>query len=370
MIVGIPREIKQDECRVGMLPVGVGELTRAGHTVLVQAQAGVEAGLTDQQYEEAGAQLVDTARDVYTRAEMIVKVKEPQPIELPMMRAGQLVFTYFHFAADRALTESVLSSQIVAIAYETIRDKAGRLPLLTPMSEIAGKLSVQQGAKYLEHPMRGRGILLGGVPGVEPGVVVILGGGVVGSNAAKVAAGLGARVIVMDVDIDRLRYLSDVMPPNVDAVFSDRYTIRNWLQQADLLIGAVLIPGARCPVLVRSQDLKLMKRGAVIVDAGVDQGGCVETTRPTSHSAPTYVVDDIVHYAVTNMAAAVSRTSTFALCNATLPYVLRLANLGYRRAAAMDPGLAAGINTQEGRLTNEAVAASFRMDWQPASLLP
>ncbi len=368
MIIGIPREMKQGEYRVGMIPAGVEELKRAGHTVVVQTQAGAGSGIADDQYAAAGAEVVASARDVFSRAELIVKVKEPQPIEIAMMRPGQVVFAFFHFAADRALTEAVLGSGIVAIAYETIRDKRGHLPLLTPMSEIAGKLSIQQGTKCLELPMMGRGILLGGVAGVESGTVLILGGGVVGSNAAKMAAGLGARVIILDVDIERLRYLDDIMPANVEMVFSDRYTLRQYLPQADLVVGAVLIPGARCPVLVRHDDLKRMKPGAVIVDPDIDQGGCVETARPTTHSDPTYVVDQIVHYAVTNMAGAVSRTSTFALCNATLPYVLQLANVGYRRAAALDPGLLAGINTQEGRLTNEAVAHTFHLHYQPAVL--
>lgn len=368
MIVGVVRETKQDEYRVGMIPAGVEELRRAGHTVLVEAQAGSGSGLPDEVYAAAGAEIVGSAEVICGRADMIVKVKEPQPAEIRMLRPGQVVFTYFHFAADRKLTEAVLASKVVAIAYETLRDRSGRLPLLTPMSEVAGKLSIQEGAKYLERPMMGRGILLGGVPGVEAGIVLVLGGGVVGTNAAKVAAGLGARVIIMDVNLDRLRYLDDVMPPNVELVFSDRHTIRHYLPMADLVIGGVLIPGARCPTLIGRDDLKVMKPGAVIVDVGVDQGGCVETTHPTTHSNPTYVVDNVVHYAVANMPGAVGRTSTFALCNATLPYALKLANLGYRRAAREDAGLAAGINMQEGRVTNEAVAKTFGFPFQPASL--
>jgi alanine dehydrogenase len=336
--------------------------------VLVETQAGVGSGITDEQFVSAGAEMAGSARDVFERAEMVVKVKEPQPPEIKVLRRGQVLFTYFHFAADRGLTDGVLNSGIVAVAYETIQDRQGRLPLLTPMSEVAGKLSIQEGAKYLERPMMGRGILLGGVPGVEPGTVLIIGGGVVGTNAAKAAAGLGARVIVLDVDLDRLRYLADVMPANVEAVYCDAHTIRHYLRQADLVIGAVLIPGARCPMLVRREDLKNMKPGSVIVDVGVDQGGCFETTRPTTHSNPTYLVDNVVHYGVANMPGAVGRTSTFALCNATLPYAIRLANMGYKRAAAADPGLAKGINMQEGRLTNEAVATTFGLPYQPAAV--
>ncbi len=368
MIVGVPREMKQGEHRVGMIPAGVEELTRAGHTVLVQSQAGIGSGVLDDHYRAAGAEVVESARDVFARAELVVKVKEPLPVETAMTHPGQVVFAYYHFAADRALTEAVLGSGIVAIAYETIRDRHGRLPLLKPMSEIAGKLSIQEGARCLALPMTGRGILLGGVPGVEGGTVLILGGGVVGSNAARSAAGLGARAIVLDVDIDRLRHLRDIMPPNVEAIYCDPVTIRHYLPQADLVVGAVLIPGSRCPTLVHREDLKRMKPGAVIVDVDVDQGGCVESTRPTTHSDPTYVVENVMHYAVTNMAAAVPRTSTFALCNATLPYVLTLANLGYRRAASLDPGLAAGISVQDGRLIDEAVAQAFGMDFHRASL--
>jgi alanine dehydrogenase len=368
MIVGVIRETKPDEYRVGMIPAGVEELKLAGHEVLIETQAGAGSGLTDEQYAAAGAEIVGVPAEIYERADMIVKVKEPQPPEIAMLRPQQVVFTYFHFAADRALTERILASKCVAIAYETIRDRNGHLPLLTPMSEIAGKLSIQEGAKYLERPMMGRGILLGGVPGVEAGTVLIIGGGVVGTNAAKVAAGLGAHVIILDTDLDRLRYLDDVMPANVDQVFSDRHTIRRCLPHADLVIGAVLIPGARCPTLVAREDLKTMKPGAVVVDVGVDQGGCFETTKPTTHSSPTYAVDNVVHYGVANMPGAVGRTSTFALCNATLPYAVKLASLGYQRAALADPGLAVGINIQNGRLTNRAVADTFRMEYQPAAL--
>jgi len=368
MIVGVPREIKQDEYRIGMIPAGVDELIRAGHQVLVEAKAGLGSGLSDDDYARQGARIVDGPEEIFARAELIVKVKELQPCEIEMVQPGQAVFSYFHFAADRELTENIVSSGCVAIAYETVTDGDGRLPLLTPMSEVAGKMSIQQGAKYLERPMRGRGILLGGVPGVEPATVVILGGGVVGTNAAKVAAGLGAQVIIMDVNLDRLRYLDDVMSANVHTIFSDAHMIRYYLREADLVIGAVLIPGAKAPMLVPRPYLNMMQPGSVIVDVCVDQGGCCETTRPTTHSDPTYEVDGVVHYGVTNMPGAVGRTSTFALTNATLPYVIRLANEGYKKAAAADSGLAAGINVQEGRVTNQAVAETFGMDFQPAVL--
>src|SRR5688500_3098260 len=326
MRVGVPKEIKPDEYRVGMMPVGAEQLVRAGHQVLVETQAGVASGFADEDYRRAGATLVQSADEVFGGADMIVKVKEPQPPEIGRFRRGQIVFTYMHFAADKELTQQCLRSGIVAIAYETIKDRKGTLPLLTPMSEIAGKMSIQEGAKYLEKPMMGRGILLGGVPGVAPAHVVVLGGGVVGTNAAKVAAGLGANVIIMDVNLDRLRYLDDVMPADVHTIYSDPQNIRDEVRKADLVIGAVLIPGAKAPRLVTRADLKDMKNGAVIVDVAIDQGGCIETARPTTHQQPTYVVDGVVHYCVTNMPGAVGRTSTIALCNATLPYALKIAN--------------------------------------------
>lgn len=365
MIVGCVKEIKSDEYRVGIIPSGVSELTKAGHQVLIEREAGAGSGFTDAEYQAVGAKVIDTAAEIFAKSEMIVKVKEPQPKECGMLRDGQICFTYFHFAADRGLTEGVVKSKCVAIAYETVRDRAGRLPLLTPMSEVAGKMSVQEGAKYLERPMMGRGILLGGVPGVEPATVLILGAGIVGTNAAKVAAGLGAHVVLMDVNLERLRYLSDVMPANVQLLFSNDAMIREHLAQADLVIGAVLIPGARCPMLIPRSSLKLMKPGAVIVDVGVDQGGCCETIRPTTHAEPTYMVDHVVHYGVTNMPGAVGRTSTFALTNATMPYVLRIANMGYRKATAADPGLAEGVDIHLGSVTNEAVANVFGMEYRP-----
>ena len=366
MIVGVPKEIKTDEYRVAMIPVGVEELTRAGHKVLIQAGAGQGSGITDSQYAMHGAEIVDTAQKIWEKANLIVKVKEPLPDEWPLMQAGQIIFTYFHFAADEKLTRVVMQSSVIAIAYETIRDSRGNLPLLTPMSEVAGRMSIQEGAKYLERPFEGRGILLGGVPGVLPANVVILGGGIVGANAAKVAAGLGANVTILDINLDRLRYLDDVMPRNVTTLFSDRHNILDGLNRADLLIGAVLIPGARAPYLVRREDLKRMPAGAVIIDVAIDQGGCIETSKPTTHSKPTFIVNDVIHYCVTNMPGAVGRTSTYALCNVTLPYVLELAKKGLDRAVQDNPALAQGVNIHKGRVTNPAVAATFGLECVPA----
>ncbi len=370
MIVGVPREIKADEYRVAMLPVGVEELTSAGHQVLMEANAGQGSGIADALYESAGATIVPTAAEIWANAEMVVKVKEPQPEEWPLLRQEQVLFTYFHFAADEILTRTTIKSGITAIAYETLRDPRGSLPLLTPMSEVAGRMSIQEGAKFLERPQEGRGILLAGVPGVAPAEVAILGGGVVGSNAAKVAAGLGANVRILDVNLDRLRYLDDIMPPNVTTLYSDRHTIRESIERADLVIGAVLITGARAPHLVRFEDLSRMKTGAVIVDVAIDQGGCIETSRPTTHRQPTYVVDGVVHYCVTNMPGAVGRTSTYALCNVTLPYVLQLAKSGWKAVAAADPGVAEGVNIDRGRVTNRAVAATFGLPYHSVAERP
>lgn len=363
MIVGIPRETKTHEYRVSMTPIGVDELVRRKHKVLVETNAGHGSGIPDDEYAAVGATIVNSAKEVFSQSDMIVKVKEPLAPERKMMGDGQVMFTYFHFAADRELTEGVIKSGSIAIAYETIVDSQGRLPLLTPMSEVAGKMSIQEGAKYLERPMLGRGILLGGVPGVEPAQVLVIGGGVVGTNAAKVAAGLGAKVTIMDVSIDRLRYLDDVMPANVSTVFSNRLALERYLRTADLVIGAVLIPGARCPVLLTRQMLSIMQPGAVIVDVGVDQGGCCETIRPTTHDEPTYIVDHIVHYGVANMPGAVGRTSTYALTNATLPFAIKLADLGYRKACQGNSGLVAGINIEKGRVTNEPVAKTFGFEY-------
>src|SRR5438105_6295982 len=356
MIVGVPKEIKTDEYRVAMIPVGVEELTRAGHKVLIQAGAGQGSGIADDQYTVHGAEIVASTEEIWQRADLIVKVKEPLAAEWPLLRSGQIVFTYFHFAASEDLTRAVMHSGITAIAYETIKDSRGQLPLLTPMSEVAGRMSIQEGAKFLERPFDGRGILLGGVPGVAPANVAILGGGVVGANAAKVAAGLGANVTILDINLDRLRYLDDVMPRNVTTLYSDRHNIRYSLSRADLLIGAVLIPGARAPYLVRHGDLKKMPPRAVIIDVAIDQGGCIETSKPTTHSNPIYIVDDVVHYCVTNMPGAVGRTSTYALTNVTLPYVLPLARKGLDKAVRENAALAQGVNICRGKVTNSAVA--------------
>jgi alanine dehydrogenase len=362
MIVGVPKEIKTDEYRVAMIPVGVEELTRGGHEVLIQAGAGQGSGITDEQYRLNGAKIVEGAGDIWKSADLIVKVKEPLPQEWPLMRPKQILFTYFHFAADEGLTRAVMASGSTALAYETIKDGRGTLPLLTPMSEVAGRMSIQEGAKYLERPFEGRGILLGGVPGVLPANVVILGAGVVGANAAKVAAGLGANVIILDINLDRLRYLDDTMPPNVTTLFSDRHNILDSISRSDLLIGAVLIPGARAPFLVRQDDLKRMPAGSVIVDVAIDQGGCIETSKPTTHSKPTYIVNDVIHYCVTNMPGAVGRTSTYALTNVTLPYVLQLARKGLDQALADNGALAQGVNIRQGKVTNKAVAATFGLE--------
>jgi alanine dehydrogenase len=370
MKIGVLREIKPDEYRVAMLPVGVEELGHAGHTVLIESGAGLGSGIADADYQLAGGTILVRAEEIWAEADLVVKVKEPQPSEWPLLRPGQTVFTYFHFAADEELTTAILASEITAIAYETLRDPRGGLPLLTPMSEVAGRMSIQEGAKYLERPQEGRGILLSGVPGVAPAEVAILGGGVVGSNAAKVAAGLGATVRILDINLDRLRYLDDIMPPNVTTLYSDRHTILESLERADLVIGAILITGARAPRLVRPEDLGRMKNGAVIVDVAIDQGGCVATSRPTTHRAPTYLVGGVVHYCVTNMPGAVGRTSTYALCNVTLPYVLQLANHGCRELAAADPGVAAGVNIDRGRVTNRAVADTFALPFHPLEAHP
>jgi alanine dehydrogenase len=363
MLIGVPTEVKRDEYRVGLLPVGAEELTRAGHQVLVQAGAGLGSGLPDHEYLRHGADMASGPEEIYGKAEMIIKVKEPQPEELKLLQHGQIVFAFFHFAADEELTRAVLDSGCDAVAYETLREDNGRLPLLTPMSEVAGRMSIQEGAKYLERPQMGRGILLGGVPGVKPAEITILGGGVVGANAAKVAAGFGANIGLLDINMDRLRYLDDIMPANVTVLFSDRHTIREQLKQADLVIGSVLVPGARAPRLIEKEDLRLMKPGSVIIDVAIDQGGCVATSRPTTHADPTFVVDEVVHYCVTNMPGAVGRTSTFALCNVTLPWALKIVKHGLLAAAESLPPIARAINTYEGEVTNRAVAETFGMHY-------
>jgi alanine dehydrogenase len=358
MRVGVPAEIKDNENRVACIPGGVARLIGAGHEVVVQTDAGLGSGFSNEDYIAAGATMVDTAAEVFGQADMIMKVKEPQPVEYPLIRPDQLVFTYFHFAASEDLTRGMLDTGSTCIAYETIEDRQGRLPLLTPMSEVAGRMAAQVGVNYLQKPFGGRGVLVGGVPGVPASDVVVIGGGVVGTQAAWMAAGLGAKVTILDVDLDRLRYLDEVMPPNVSTVASHPETIHAWCKRADLLIGAVLIEGAKAPTLVPRSYLADMKDGAVIVDVAVDQGGCVETCHPTTHSDPTYVVDGVLHYCVANMPGAVPRTSTYALTNATMPYALRLANSGLEALRA-DPGFGLGVNVMAGNVTYEAVAAAF-----------
>ncbi len=361
MIIGVPTEVKTDEYRVAMLPVGVEELVNRGHRVIVQAAAGLGSGFADHDYSRAGAEMAASGDDVFAQADMIVKVKEPQVEEYPLIRSGQILFTYFHFAVSESLTKAMMESGASCFAYETLRDAKGSLPLLTPMSEVAGRMSIQEGAKYLERPQMGRGILLGGVPGVAPAHITILGGGVVGSNAARIAAGFRADVAILDTNLDRLRYLDDVMPPNVNCIYSDRHNVLEQIERADLVIGSVLIPGAKAPKLVRAEDLKRMKSGSVIIDVAVDQGGCFETTRPTTHSEPTYVIDEVVHYCVANMPGAVGRTSTYALCNATLPWVAKLAKTDIATLRDDEP-LRLALNVHGGRITNAAVADAFQCD--------
>ncbi|MHC4224449.1 MAG: alanine dehydrogenase [Planctomycetota bacterium] len=365
MIVGVPAEIKDNENRIAMVPGGVAQLVADGHTVLVEKDGGLGSGFEDQTYIEAGAEMVATPAEIFARADMIVKVKEPQPVEVKMIRESQIVFTYFHYAADETLTRGMIDTGSVSVAYETIEDTQGRLPLLTPMSEVAGRMATQIGAYYLQKPEGGRGILLGGVPGVPASNVVIIGGGVVGTQAAWMAAGLGADVTMMDIDLDRLRYLDDVMPANVSTLFSNPESVRGACRRADLLIGAVLIEGAKAPVLVPRSYLSEMKTGSVIVDVAVDQGGCVETCKPTTHSDPTYVVDGVLHYCVANMPGAVPRTSTFALTNATISYARRLARDGVTSKILEDPGFAQGINVMDRKVTHPGVAEAFGLEYIP-----
>ena len=365
MVIGTPREIKDNEYRVAMVPAGVEMLKNAGHRVLIEASAGLGTGIPDDEYRLAGAEIVQSAERVYRASDIILKVKEPLPQEFPFIRAGQIIFTYFHFAASEDLTRAMIQSGAVCVAYETIQLPDGSLPLLTPMSEVAGRMAIQEGAKYLERPMEGRGILLAGVPGVPPAHVTVLGGGIVGANAAKIAAGIGANVTILDVNLERLRYLDDVMPKNVTTLYSNAYTIRDELRQADLLIGAVLVRGAKAPVLVTREMLKLMKPGAVIVDVAVDQGGCIETVHATTHSQPTYMVDGIVHYGVANMPGAVAGTSTYALTNETLPYVVHLAKKGFPQAMLDNPALKAGLNIVRGKVVLPEIAQQFGLPHTP-----
>jgi alanine dehydrogenase len=368
MIIGIPKEIKNNENRVGMTPGGVKELVKAGHTVYVQATAGESSGFPDKEYVGVGAKILPTIEEVYAIAEMIVKVKEPITPEYKLIKPGQVLFTYFHFAADRALTEAMIKSGAICIAYETVEKADRSLPLLIPMSEVAGRMSIQEGARFLEKPQGGKGMLLGGVPGVKPAKVLILGAGVVGANAAIMAAGLGADVVITDISLPRLRYLSEIMPKNVKTLYSSELHIREELPSTNLVIGSVLIPGDKAPHLITKDMLKLMAPGTVLVDVAIDQGGCFETSHPTTHSEPSYVIDGVVHYAVANIPGAVPFTSTSALTNATLPYALALACKGWKRACKEDAALAMGVNVVEGKVTFKAVADVFGLKYEPLQL--
>jgi len=363
MIVGVPKEIKNNENRVALTPAGTQELVKRGHVVHVQTTAGVGSGFSNEAYMKAGAKMIDDAEEIYKRAEMIIKVKEPIEEEYKFIHKDQLVFTYFHFASYEPLTKAMVASGATCLAYETVERLDGSLPLLIPMSEVAGRMAVQEGAKYLEKPLKGRGILLGGVPGVKPAQVLILGGGVVGTNAAKIAAGMGADVTIMDLNINRLRYLDDVMPKNVHTVVSNEFTIREYIRESDLIIGGVLVPGAKAPKLITRDMLKDMRPGTVLVDVAVDQGGCIETCRPTTHEDPTYIIDDVVHYCVANMPGAVPYTSTLALTNATLPYAIRLANQGWKRACQESTELRNGLNVIHGEVVYKAVADAFGLPY-------
>lgn len=363
MTIGVPKEIKNNESRVGMTPGGVYELVKNDHTVYVQSSAGEGSGFSDADYKTAGAVLLDTIGQVYAMSEMIVKVKEPIAEEYELIQKDQVVFTYFHFASSEPLTKAMIKSGAICIAYETVEDEEGTLPLLTPMSEVAGRMAIQQGAKYLEKPVKGRGVLLGGVPGVAPGKVLVLGAWVVGIQSAKMAAGLGAHVTILDINMKRLRYVNDVMPPHVVTEFSNEFNIRKHIKDHDLIIGGVLLKGAKAPNLITRDMLKEMRPGTVIVDVAVDQGGCVETTRPTTHEDPIYIIDDVVHYSVANMPGAVPYTSTMALTNVTLPYVLKLANLGWEKAVDADLSLLKGLNIVKGKVVYEEIAQAF--GWEP-----
>ena len=367
MKIGVPKEIKTNENRVALGPAGALALVNAGHSVTIEKGAGEGSGFSDDLYVKAGAKIAPDAAAVWKDAEMIMKVKEPIEREWPHMREGQVIFTYFHFAADEKLTKAHIASKAICIAYETVELPSRELPLLTPMSEVAGRMAVQEGAKYLEKIFGGRGVLLGGVPGVLPAKVVILGGGIVGINAAKMAAGMGAHVVILDLSLERLRYLSDVMPANVQLLHSNRFAILEQIVDADLVVGGVLVPGAVAPKLILKGDLKTMRQGSVIVDVAIDQGGCVETMHPTTHENPTFVVDGVIHYAVANMPGAVPRTSTFALTNATLPYALQLANKGWKQALKDNGALLKGLNMVEGKVTYPAVGQAFGIPVEPAS---
>lgn len=363
MIIGVPKEIKNNENRVAVTPAGVKELTKHGHQVFVQSTAGEGSGFVDRDYKGAGAQILATIEETYAKAEMIIKVKEPIESEYKLIKKDQLLFTYFHFASYEPLTKAMMANGSVCLAYETVEKKDRSLPLLIPMSEVAGRMAIQEGAKYLEKPLKGRGILLGGVPGVRPAKVLILGGGVVGTNAAKMAAGMGADVTIMDLSLPRLRYLDDVMPANVSTMMSNEYNIRELLPTHDLIIGGVLIPGAKAPHLITRDMLKLMKSGTVVVDVAVDQGGCIETCKPTTHADPTYIIDDVVHYCVANMPGAVPYTSTLALTNATLPYAIQLANKGWKKACQENEELKLGLNVINGDVVYKGVSDAFGLPY-------
>ena len=365
MIIGVPKEIKNNENRVALTPAGAKELIKRGHQVYVQQSAGLGSGFSDQDYSAVGASLLPSIEATYQIAEMIMKVKEPIESEYKLIKPNQLLFTYFHFASYEPLTKAMVASKAICLAYETVEKADRSLPLLVPMSEVAGRMAIQKGANYLEKPLGGRGILLGGVPGVLPAKVLILGGGIVGTQAAWMAAGLGADVIIMDLSLPRMRYLADVMPANVKTMMSNEFNIREQIKEADLIIGAVLIPGAKAPHLITKEMLKDMKKGAVVVDVAVDQGGCIETCKPTTHENPTYVIDDVVHYCVANMPGAVPYTSTLALTNATLPYAIQLADKGWKKAAQENADLGPGLNVIQGDIVYKAVAEAFAMPYTP-----
>ncbi|CAN1526633.1 Ald Alanine dehydrogenase [Flavobacteriaceae bacterium] len=369
MIIGVPKEIKNNENRVALTPAGVAEMKNNGHSVYVQATAGEGSGFADEEYTEAGAVILPTIEEVYSIAEMIIKVKEPIASEYPLIKKNQLLFTYFHFASSEPLTHAMIERQAICLAYETVEKTDRSLPLLVPMSEVAGRMSIQEGAKYLEKPLKGRGILLGGVPGVPPAKVLVLGGGIVGTQAAKMAAGLGAQVTIMDVSLPRLRQLDDIMPANVMTQMSNNYNIRKAILDTDLIIGAVLIPGAKAPHLITRDMLKLMRPGTVLVDVAVDQGGCIETCTPTTHEDPTFIIDDIVHYCVANMPGAVPYTSTLALTNATLPYAVQLANKGWQKACAENEELKKGLNIASGKILYKGVADAWNLPFNEELVL-
>jgi len=369
MIVGVLKEIKAEENRVCMSPGGVEFMRQHGHQVFVEKNAGKASGFGNASYKKAGAEVVDSSKDIFKRAKMIMRVKEPQPFELALIRKGQIYFSYLHLAASEELTHALIKRKAVCIAYETIQKADGTLPLLTPMSEVAGPMAIQQGAKYLEMAQGGHGVLLGGVPGVDPATVVIIGGGAVGINAAKMASGLGAKVYILDINLDRLRYLSDVMPGQCVTLMSSPATIRDVLPQADLVVGAVLVAGSKTQTLVTRDMLKTMKKGSVLVDVSIDQGGCFETSKETTHTAPIYKIDDVIHYAVSNMPGALPRTSTLALNNATLPYAVEIANKGWKKAMRENPEIMAGANVVEGKVTHKGVADAFGLKYEPIKKL-